>query len=70
VYIAPPQYAGLWAQALEVLDRRWGWLNPDAWAISQIHPIEYKPLTFSRLSEFDRRKYGSTLLVFYEFAGE
>lgn len=66
VYIAPPQYAEMWSKALLLLDQNPGWLAADAWVIVQIHPIEYQSLTLQHLEEFDQRKYGSTLLVFYE----
>jgi 16S rRNA (guanine966-N2)-methyltransferase len=69
VYIAPPQYHDLWARAVLMLDARTGWLNPDAWVIAQVHPKEFRELQLARLREADRRKYGSTLLVFYEFPG-
>jgi len=32
----------------------------------QIHPREYRRMELESLEEFDQRKYGSTLLVFYE----
>ena len=70
VYIAPPQYAGLWRQTLEALDARPAWLNPDALVIAQIHPTEYAELELARLQLDDQRKYGSTLLCFYESPGE
>jgi 16S rRNA G966 N2-methylase RsmD len=66
VYIAPPQYQELWSKALLALDANPGWLSEDAWVIVQIHPREYKKLDLKNLSEFEERKYGSTLLVFYE----
>jgi 16S rRNA (guanine966-N2)-methyltransferase len=67
IYIAPPQYQEMWSKALLALDANPGWLNPEgAWVIVQIHPREYKQLELSALEEFDQRKYGSTLLVFYE----
>ncbi len=65
VYIAPPQYKELWKRALSMLDDHPGWLNEDAWIIVQIHPVEYQAVPLRLLEEFDRRKYGSTLLVFY-----
>jgi 16S rRNA (guanine966-N2)-methyltransferase len=65
VYVAPPQYKGLWKQALLILDKRPVWLGEDAWVIVQIHPREFEDLTLNYLVEFDRRRYGSTLLVFY-----
>ena len=66
VYIAPPQYKDMWVKAMQLLDDHTGWLDPDAWIIVQIHPVEYHPLELLNFSEFDRRKYGSTLLIFYE----
>ncbi len=65
VYVAPPQYQGMWAKALHLLDQHTGWLQEDAWAIVQIHPREYVPKSLQNLIEFDQRRYGSTLLVFY-----
>jgi 16S rRNA (guanine966-N2)-methyltransferase len=69
VYIAPPQYHELWSRALAELDAHVDWLNPDAWVIVQIHPKEFRELPLARLQEAQRRKYGSTLLMFYEFPG-
>lgn len=70
VYIAPPQYKALWEKALQSIDAHPGWLSDDAWVIVQIHPTEYRPLPLEHLVEFDQRKYGSTLLVFYEIKPE
>jgi 16S rRNA (guanine966-N2)-methyltransferase len=67
VYIAPPQYQELWSKALLALDNNAGWLSDEgAWVIVQVHPREYRELPLNSLAEFDQRKYGSTLLVFYE----
>jgi 16S rRNA (guanine(966)-N(2))-methyltransferase RsmD len=68
IYIAPPQYQKLWIRTLEKLNQQPGWLAGDGWAIAQIHPVEYEELELANLVEFDRRKYGSTMLVFYESA--
>jgi 16S rRNA (guanine966-N2)-methyltransferase len=65
IYIAPPQYKALWQRALLALDADPGWLNEDAWIIVQIHPVEDQAISLKKLEEFDRRKYGSTLLLFY-----
>jgi 16S rRNA (guanine966-N2)-methyltransferase len=70
VYIAPPQYKELWEKAVLLLDDHPSWLSTDAWVIVQIHPVEYKKLELRHLDEFDQRKYGSTLLVFYEHVPE
>ena len=66
IYIAPPQYKEMWSKALELLDENPGWLIDDSWVIAQIDPKEYKPLSLENLKEFEQRKYGSTLLVFFE----
>jgi 16S rRNA (guanine(966)-N(2))-methyltransferase RsmD len=66
IYIAPPQYQEMWAKALELTDDNIGWLSEDGWVIAQIHPKEYQPLALQNLEEFDQRRYGTTLLVFYE----
>jgi 16S rRNA (guanine966-N2)-methyltransferase len=68
IYIAPPQYKELWKRALLALDENPDWLSEDAWVIVQIHPVEDQAVALKNLEEFDRRKYGSTLLVFYQKA--
>jgi 16S rRNA (guanine(966)-N(2))-methyltransferase RsmD len=69
VYIAPPQYLGIWIKALEALDEFVDWLNPDAVLVAQMDPKEYEPISLKHLIEFDKRRYGSTLLVFFELPG-
>jgi 16S rRNA (guanine(966)-N(2))-methyltransferase RsmD len=69
LYIAPPQYKDMWSKALELADENIGWLTEDGWVVVQIAPREYKfkrEFTLENLVEFDQRKYGTTLLVFYE----
>jgi 16S rRNA (guanine966-N2)-methyltransferase len=69
IYIAPPQYIGLWIKVLALLDAQPEWINPDGWAIVQIDPKEYVEQTLKHLTLVDQRKYGSTLLCFYERPG-
>jgi 16S rRNA (guanine966-N2)-methyltransferase len=66
VYIAPPQFKGIWEQTMLALDSNPSWLTEDAWVMVQIAPSEYKSLELKSFEEFDKRKYGSTLLAFYE----
>jgi 16S rRNA (guanine(966)-N(2))-methyltransferase RsmD len=68
IYIAPPQYKEMWSQALKLVDENLDWLAKTGEAIVQIHPREYKDISLKNLQKFDERKYGSTLLVFYERA--
>lgn len=63
VYVAPPQYAGLWERALKALDR-----EESAAAdlvVVQIHPKEYSPQTLQHFDLLDERRYGSTLVLVY-----
>ena len=66
VFIAPPQYKGLWVQAMQALDENPTWLADDGWLLVQIDPVEYQELALTYFHEIEQRKYGSTLLVFYE----
>lgn len=68
IYIAPPQYKQMWITALQALDQNIGWLSDEPWVIVQIDPLEYETVTLNNLVEFDQRRYGSTILVFYELA--
>lgn len=66
IYIAPPQYKEMWSEALKIVDNNTGWLSDTGEVIVQIHPLEYKDIPLSNLIKYDERKYGSTLIVFYE----
>jgi 16S rRNA (guanine(966)-N(2))-methyltransferase RsmD len=66
IYIAPPQYKEMWVKSLELLDANINWLSLESCVIAQIDPVEYKSIELTNLEEFDQRKYGSTLLVFFE----
>ncbi len=66
IYIAPPQYMGLWKKALQSVDAQINWLAEDGWVIVQINPVEFEDCELVNLEEFDRRKYGSTLVIFYQ----
>ncbi len=68
VFIAPPQYKEMWSQALLLVDARPDLLAVDATVIVQIHPKESHPVELVNLVEYDRREYGSVLLIFYGVA--
>ena len=65
VYVAPPQYRDIWARALLALDSG-DLLAPDGAVIVQIHPKEYHEVPLRRLRLVEERRYGSTILLFYE----
>ncbi|GAB4267014.1 MAG: 16S rRNA (guanine(966)-N(2))-methyltransferase RsmD [Candidatus Promineifilaceae bacterium] len=67
IYVAPPQYLGLWQEVMVALDKRpFALLKPDGLVVVQIDPKEYEVLALTHFEVFDERKYGNTLLVFYE----
>ncbi len=67
IYIAPPQYKEMWQKVLLILDQQPSmYLNPDGLVVVQIDPKEYLELELANLIESDQRRYGSTLLCFYE----
>jgi len=65
IYIAPPQYQGLWRRALAAVDERPELLSAEGLAIVQIHPREAEEVPLRHLQLDDERRYGSTLLRFY-----
>jgi 16S rRNA (guanine966-N2)-methyltransferase len=66
IYIAPPQYHEMWIKALKLADENIGWLTDDGTVIVQIDPSEYQEIELRNLEETEQRKYGSTLIVFYD----
>lgn len=71
VYVAPPQYQGLAAKALAQLDAA-PLTEPGGLVIVQVDPregAEVRGVPLSTLRESDERRYGSTLLLFYEHEG-
>jgi 16S rRNA (guanine966-N2)-methyltransferase len=70
IYVAPPQYQELWQKALLLIDSRPELLAADGEVVVQIHPREDAPVALHFLREYDRRQYGSVLLLFYAVAAE
>ena len=66
VYVAPPQYRGLWHKALLMIDGRPELLTDDGVVVVQIHPKEFEECALENLVLYDQRSYGSTQLCFYE----
>jgi 16S rRNA (guanine966-N2)-methyltransferase len=70
IYVAPPQYQGLWRKALLLIDRRPELVAKNGAVIVQIHPKEETPVELAHLQEYDRRQYGSVMLIFYANAAD
>jgi len=70
IYIAPPQYYEMWVKALKLLDENIHWLTTNGTVIAQIDPTEYQEIGLKNLEETEQRKYGSTLVIFYDRIGQ
>ena len=72
IYVAPPQYKGMAARALVLLDNS-SLVPATGLVIVQIHPkerAEVAAVPLARLALVDERRYGSTLLMFYEVGND
>lgn len=65
IFVAPPQYKGIWIEAMHTIAERPHLLNPTGQIIVQIDPKEYETLELQTLHESQQRKYGNTVLVFF-----
>ena len=70
VYVAPPQYKNLWRDTLLLIDSHPGHLQPDAVVVVQIDPEEKGDIVLNTLVAVDERRYGNTLLWFFEHLGD
>jgi 16S rRNA (guanine966-N2)-methyltransferase len=67
IYVAPPQYMGVWVKAMQTLDENPDWVAKDGKVIVQIHPKEYTTNNiYTNFNEIEQRNYGDTRLIFYE----
>lgn len=65
VYVAPPQYKGLWQEVLGLLDRQ-QFLTAEGIIVAQIHPKEFQAQELSLYDMCDQRTYGNTMLCFFK----
>jgi 16S rRNA (guanine(966)-N(2))-methyltransferase RsmD len=65
IFIAPPQYKGLWIEAMRIIAERPHLITTRGIIVVQIDPKEYEALDLVSFREDSQRKYGNTLLVFY-----
>lgn len=64
IYVAPPQYKGLWLETLNTLEANPAWIPEGTTVIVQIDPSEYQPLSLQFLESYDERQYGKTRILF------
>ena len=65
IFVAPPQYKGLWVEAMRIIAERPHLLTEEGKVVVQIDPKEYEQLDLVSLHEDSQRKYGNTVFVFY-----
>lgn len=65
IYIAPPQYKGLWIEAIHYICERPSILSPEGFIVVQIDPKEDQNIQTDVLSRTDERSYGKTKLIFF-----
>jgi 16S rRNA (guanine966-N2)-methyltransferase len=66
IYVAPPQYQDMWRKTLHLLDENPAWVSDETVVIVQIDPSEQEDVSLKHLHVFDERRYGKTLLWFFE----
>lgn len=65
IFVAPPQWLGLWPRAVQLLDRRPGWLAGDAVVVVQHDPSETADVPLRRLRMSSERTYGRVRFTFF-----
>jgi 16S rRNA (guanine966-N2)-methyltransferase len=65
IFVAPPQWRGLWQKAIRALDVSGRWWHPHSWVIAQHDAHEDGPIELRNLSRVDTRRYGGVQFVFY-----
>jgi 16S rRNA (guanine(966)-N(2))-methyltransferase RsmD len=65
IFVAPPQWRGLWPRAVALLDREPGWLAGGAVVVAQHDPSESLPLDLAHLELTDERTYAQVRFTFF-----
>jgi 16S rRNA (guanine966-N2)-methyltransferase len=65
IFVAPPQWRGLWTRAVQLLDQRPGWLAPDGLVVVQHDPSETAELPLQQLRAAGERTYGRVRFTFF-----
>jgi 16S rRNA (guanine966-N2)-methyltransferase len=65
IYVAPPQYKGIWSEIMYSIAERPGVLKKNGRVLVQIDPKENENLCLERIKLDQERRYGNTLLLFY-----
>ena len=70
IFVAPPQWRGLWTRAVQLLDQQPGWLAPDGVIVVQHDPAESTDVPLQHLRMSAERTYGRVRFTFFGPRGE
>ena len=65
IFVAPPQWRGLWPRAVTLLDVEPGWLAQGGVVVAQHDPSESVPLDLAHLVLSSERSYGRVRFTFF-----
>jgi 16S rRNA (guanine(966)-N(2))-methyltransferase RsmD len=65
IFVAPPQWRGLWTRTVQLLDQRPGWLAPDGVIVVQHDPSESTETPLRHLHMSGERTYGRVRFTFF-----
>ena len=65
IFMAPPQWHGLWPRAVALLDTEPGWLAGGGVVVAQHDPSESVPLDLAHLMLSSERSYGRVRFTFF-----
>lgn len=68
IFADPPQFKNLWIEFVHCIAERPHLLSPEGLAIVKLDPSEYEELGIKTLNEAEQRRYGNSLVVFFEKA--
>ena len=65
IFVAPPQWRGLWTRTVQLIDREPGWLDPDGLVVVQHDPSESAELVLDSLRVSGERTYARVRFTFF-----
>lgn len=70
IFVAPPQWRGLWTRTVQLIDQRPGWLAPEGVIVVQHDPSESTDVPLQHLRMSGERTYGRVRFTFFGPRGE
>lgn len=66
IFADPPQFKNIWVEVVHCIAERPATLSEGGVLIVKIDPSEYEPLQLKTLHEVQQRRYGNSVIVFFE----